>query len=72
MFMLLLMLFGGFYLNVENIWVGFKWIEIFSFVQYGYVHAHCLHPEQTTHVLLVPKSLSLPHSSILIKGGYDV
>ena len=34
--LLLLMLFGGFYVNVDNLWVGFKWIEIFSFIQYGY------------------------------------
>jgi len=33
----LLMMFGGFYLSVDSIWVGFKWIEIFSFMQYGFV-----------------------------------
>ena len=32
----LLMLFGGFYLNMDNIFAGFKWIEIFSFMQYCY------------------------------------
>jgi len=33
---ILLMLFGGFYLNTDSIWVGFRWIEIFSFMQYTY------------------------------------
>jgi len=33
---IVLMLFGGFYLNSDSIWIGFRWIEIFSFMQYTY------------------------------------
>eukprot|EP00123_Amoebidium_parasiticum_P015471 comp22988_c0_seq1/m.36596 comp22988_c0_seq1/g.36596 ORF comp22988_c0_seq1/g.36596 comp22988_c0_seq1/m.36596 type:complete len:647 (-) comp22988_c0_seq1:242-2182(-) len=32
----LLMLFGGFYLNSDDIWVGFKWIEYISFITYTF------------------------------------
>eukprot|EP00039_Didymoeca_costata_P012262 m.175979 g.175979 ORF g.175979 m.175979 type:complete len:161 (+) comp15434_c0_seq27:1932-2414(+) len=31
---IVLMLFGGFYLNLSSIWPGFQFIEVFSFIQY--------------------------------------
>lgn len=34
--MIVLMLFGGFYLNNRSIWVGFIWIQALSFIKYGY------------------------------------
>ena len=35
--MVILLMFGGFYLNIDSLWDGFKFIEVFSFVQYGNV-----------------------------------
>mmetsp|Transcript_34042 Transcript_34042/g.89367 ORF Transcript_34042/g.89367 Transcript_34042/m.89367 type:complete len:691 (-) Transcript_34042:156-2228(-) len=35
--MILLIMFGGFYLSIESIPVWLKWLEVFSFLQYGFV-----------------------------------
>eukprot|EP00048_Salpingoeca_helianthica_P015136 m.225213 g.225213 ORF g.225213 m.225213 type:complete len:662 (-) comp16645_c0_seq1:321-2306(-) len=33
---IILMLFGGFYLNSRSIWIGFVWIEALSFLKYSF------------------------------------
>jgi len=33
--LIMLMMFGGFFLQVESIPVWLSWIEVFSFFQYG-------------------------------------
>jgi len=34
--MILMIMFGGFYLSIESIPIWLKWLEVFSFLQYGF------------------------------------